>query len=457
MHVNIIIMILLISFLVMVHELGHFLAAKAFKIRVDKFGFGLPVGPTLFRKQIGETEFLVHACLLGGYVSFPDDDKDSEIAKDSPERFANKPIYQRLAVIVAGVFANFITAILLVMFVAGVWHKLPTNTFDTTFEELTENSVQSVKSAGFQKGDVFYEINGTTVDLPNVLSQYLYLSRLHDGFVSQELADKKKSEIIKLNPSINPDKVIAIGTKVIMPDYEDEKPVKLTKDEILGFEKYSSGETELTDLQKATRDNLKGQKLYTVKVPLTVEDLAYAASDTQKPLDITVLRNGEKIHMPYIYPNKDGLLGIKKGVIEVMYPVNNLKDNIIYTYEYIKTNSDLMLYGLGKLFTGKVPMEEMHGIVAITKIGSDVIEYQGFFKGLLLTAIISLNLAYLNLLPIPALDGGHVLFLLIEKIQGRPVNEKVTEIIANIFFYLLIILMFYIIYNDIVALVTNKI
>ena len=194
-----------------------------------------------------------------------------------------------------------------------------------------------------------------------------------------------------------------------------------------------------------------------MKVPLTAEDLAYAATDTQKPLFITVLRNGEKVEMPTIYPDKNGMMGIKKGVIEVMYPVENIKDNVVYSLEYIKTNSDLMLYGLAKLFSGKIPMEEMHGIVAITKIGSDVIEYQGFFKGLLLTAIISLNLAYLNLLPIPALDGGHVLFLLIEKIQGKPVNEKVSEIIANIFFYLLILLMFYIIYNDIVALVTNKI
>lgn len=169
------------------------------------------------------------------------------------------------------------------------------------------------------------------------------------------------------------------------------------------------------------------------------------------------MRNDKLVQLPPIYPDKDGIMGIKKGIIEVVYPINNLKDNIEYSYEYIKVNSKLMLYGLAKLFTGDVPMEEMHGIVAITKIGSDIIEYQGFFKGLLLTAIISLNLAYLNLLPIPALDGGHLMFLIIEKIIGKPLDEKVTEIIANIFFYLLIILMFYIIYNDIVALATNKI
>ena len=209
----------------MVHELGHFFAAKAFKIRVDKFGFGLPVGPTLFKKQIGETEFLVHALLLGGYVSFPDDDANSELAADSPERFANKPIWQRLIVIVAGVFANFLTAIFLVMFAAGVWHKLPSNTFETTFEELTPTAVQSVREAKFQKGDVFYEINGTKVTLPNILTQYLYLSREKDGFVSQERVDKKIAEIKKLNPNISPDKVIDKGVTVKLPAFDDEEMI----------------------------------------------------------------------------------------------------------------------------------------------------------------------------------------------------------------------------------------
>lgn len=450
-------MILLISFLVMVHEFGHFLAAKAFKIRVDKFGFGLPIGPTLFRKQIGETEFLVHACLLGGYVAFPDDDKDSGISKDSPERFANKPVYQRMIVIVAGVFANFVTAIVLVMLAAGIWHKLPAGMYETSFQEITPYATESVKSAGFQKDDIFYEINGTKVNLPNVLSQYLYLSRSFDGFTSQEQVDKKLEQLIKLNPSINPNKMIAKGVKVILPDYEDEKSVSLTEDQLLGLEKYSSNEIELTEMQKAVRDNLQGQKIYTIKIPTTFEDLAFSLADTKKPVNITVMRNEELVKLPPVYPDKNGMMGIQKGVIEVMYPVNNLKDNIQYSYEYIKSNSGWMLYGLAKLFTGNVPMEEMHGIVAITKIGSDIIEYQGFFKGLLLTAIISLNLAYLNLLPIPALDGGHLMFLIIEKIIGKPLDEKFTEIIANIFFYLLIFFMLYVIYNDIIALVTNKI
>ena len=86
---SILIMILLLSLLILVHEFGHFIAARAFGIKVEKFGFGLPVGPTLFKTKCGETEILVHAFLLGGYVSFPDDEKDSDIPADSPERFIN--------------------------------------------------------------------------------------------------------------------------------------------------------------------------------------------------------------------------------------------------------------------------------------------------------------------------------------------------------------------------------
>ena len=127
---SIIIMILLLSLLILVHEAGHFFAARAFGIKVDKFGFGLPVGPTLYKTKVGDVEVLVHAFLLGGYVSFPDDEKDCELPKDSPERFANKPAWQRAIVVSAGVIANVICAIALVMLVAIVSHKLPSGNYE---------------------------------------------------------------------------------------------------------------------------------------------------------------------------------------------------------------------------------------------------------------------------------------------------------------------------------------
>ena len=127
---SILIMILLLSLLILVHEFGHYIAARAFGIKVEKFGFGLPVGPTIFKTKWGETEILVHAFLLGGYVSFPDDEKDSDIPADSPERFINKPIWQRAVVVSAGVIANVICAILLVMLVATWTKQLPSGNYE---------------------------------------------------------------------------------------------------------------------------------------------------------------------------------------------------------------------------------------------------------------------------------------------------------------------------------------
>ena len=114
-----------------------------------------------------------------------------------------------------------------------------------------------------------------------------------------------------------------------------------------------------------------------------------------------------------------------------------------------------MIYSLGQLFTGNIPLKDMHGVVAITKIGGDIIDKAGKSSGILLAALISMNLAILNILPIPALDGGHLLFLLIEKITGKPVDENIVDKISTIFFAILIVLMILIIFNDI-ALIMQK-
>ena len=101
-------------------------------------------------------------------------------------------------------------------------------------------------------------------------------------------------------------------------------------------------------------------------------------------------------------------------------------------------------------------MKDLHGIVAITKVGGDIIENNGIFQGLLLIAIISMDLALVNFLPIPALDGGHLLFLFIEKIHGKRLDDKIVEKIGTIGFMFLVTLMVYVIFNDVFALLTNK-
>ena len=112
-----------------------------------------------------------------------------------------------------------------------------------------------------------------------------------------------------------------------------------------------------------------------------------------------------------------------------------------------------MLITLKQLFTGKIPLKNMHGVVLVTKIGGDIINNDGIFYGILLTAVISMNLAVLNILPIPALDGGHLVFLIAEKIIGKPVDEEIANKIMTVFFSLLILLLVFVLFNDIYVLI----
>ena len=159
---SILIMILLLSLLILVHEVGHFIAARAFGIKVEKFGFGLPVGPTIFRTKCGETEILVHALLLGGYVSFPDDEKDSDLPADSSERFINKPAWQRAVVVSAGVIANVLCALVLVMFVAAWTKQLPSGDYNVYIGDMSSVN-SSVAESGLNVGDRILKANDAAV------------------------------------------------------------------------------------------------------------------------------------------------------------------------------------------------------------------------------------------------------------------------------------------------------
>jgi regulator of sigma E protease len=451
-----IIMILLISLLILIHEAGHFIAAKAVGIRVDKFGFGLPFGPTLFSKKFGETEILIHACLLGGYVSFPDDEEECDLPADSPQRFCNKSLAQRALVISAGVICNILLAYFLIFCTGFVWKQLPDNKFTVSFESFSPTAVESALNSGFEKGDVIYKINGTQIVYPIAINKFFTLSKEFDGAAAQKIIDEKYNKLKELNPDINAEETISAGTTIKLPEFTDEEAVSLSNDNILGIEKYKSNETELSDPQKTLRDKINYNTEYTLEEDAKLIDIAAAISDTKKPISIIVIRNNEEIPLNIVYTGKDGILGIQQTYTEQYTETKTLKQLVAGTIHYVNYNMGFMVYTLGKLFTGKIPMSEMNGIIAITKIGTEIIAYKGIFDGLLLTAMISLNLAIINILPIPALDGGHLMFIIIEKVTGKPVSKKFVEGLSNFFFYLLIALMLLIVYNDIHGWIIGK-
>ena len=453
---SLIIMILLISVLILVHELGHFLVARAVGLKPEKFGFGLPFGPTLYEKKWGDTVVCVHALLLGGYVSFADDDPDSPLPEDDENRIMNRPVWQRFLIVSAGVFANAVLAYVLVLIVALGSGGLPVGKYNVYVDDLYPKSTTVATEAGFAAKDKIIKLDKAEINNPAVFLALLNENATYNSKVYEEKVEAVSSAIRKLNPSLGEE--ISAGTEVILPERTPESPmIEPVLKKINPGEDYENKKiVELNDLQKSLRDKTKNSLKFKADQDITLEDLATAISDTEHPLTIVVLRDGKEVSFENVIPNEKGVIGIKLSFEEISQKTTGLLSAVKNSWTYLWINTTMMIDGLVKLFTGKIPMGELHGIIAIAKVGGDVIQYQGIWKGFLLTAIISMNLAILNLLPIPALDGGHILFLAIEKIFGKRFSTDMQETFVRYGFSFLILLMVFVICNDIFALVTKK-
>lgn len=495
---NQIIMILLISVLILVHEAGHFIAARLCGVRVTRFGFGMPIGPSwkLFRWQ--NTNFYLHAFLFGGYVAFPDDNMEQEpsdeeinvpekkegetifeklkriyleqkkkeierqikdfeeekLPPDSPELYESKTIGQKLFIVSAGVIMNIIFAILLVIFCASYYHKLPSSTQSVYIDSIADVQTSNIKKSDVQKNDKIVSINGVEIQSLYQLKFFTKNSKLFDDYAQEDLIKYNLSELKKLNSDIKD--VIPSDTTIILPSKKPENLLKADKNVTVGLEKYKKDGIKLSDEQINLRNEINNKKIYKTISQININDLAYALSDTYKPLTMKLLRGDKEVILNNIILNEQGLLGLQLTVADLYTETKTFKDIVFKSCDYLYSTTKFMLFSLWQLITGKINASDMHGVIAIVKIGGDIIAAKGMLNGILLTAMISLNLAIMNFLPIPALDGGHVMFLIIEKTTGRKPSKETGEKINNIFFMLLILLMVAICYNDILALVTKK-
>ena len=454
-------MIALISLLVLVHEWGHYIAARLFGVRVTKFGFGMPIGPVLFKTKKGDLEILVHACLLGGYVSFPEDEETEEgkplLPPDSKERFKNQPPLKQAIIVTAGVIMNVIFAFFLIVLAATIFHKLPTGKSEVFINEvLKDGYIQKTMPNKLKANDKIVSVNGIDIDSAYSFIFLVKNSKLYDNKVSKETINKKLDEFLKLNPKIKKNEIIKEGTRIILPTKTPEDKLVVNEHILKGIEKYKDNEIQLSEDETKLRNELLNRYTYVLTRDSFALEIATALADYYKPLDIVLERGGKQIEIKNVVAGEEGTLGVKLSTKEIYTETKTLPQIFVNSAKYMVNSTKLMCIGLIQLITGKIPMNEMHGIIAITKIGSDIIEHQGMLNGLLLTAIISIDLAIINLLPIPALDGGHLMFIIVEKIIGRPLDEKIVENISRFFFALLIALMIFVVFNDIFALITKK-
>lgn len=426
-------LILGLSILVILHELGHFMAARAFGIRVEKFYLFFDAwGVKLFKYKKGNIEYGIGWLPLGGYVKISgmiDESMDKEAMKQPPQpwEFRSKPAWQRLIVMIAGVLMNVILGIIIY---SGIL-------LFSTEKYLPNDSVKdgiyaypSARQIGFQTGDKILSINGKKFErFEDVASTRM----LFGGTVVVEREGLTTGIIV-------PDTLYRTYIKKKREPFISAHNYQFLIDSVLpGFPAYKAG------LKKSDKiivvDNQPVECFGHFKELLT----EYAGKDVQ----MVVSRNGSFDTLS-VKVDTAGIIGILQSI-----PLYTLKDYTVFSaigfgasdaIETLVANAK----GLGKIFQGKEKVtESVQGPIGIAKIYGGVWDWFRFWT---ITGMISMVLAFMNILPIPALDGGHVIFLVIEAVTRRKFSDKFMERVQLAGMIILITLMVFIFGNDIFRL-----
>ena len=340
--------LLVFSFLIFFHELGHFIAARFFGVKVEVFSIGF--GKRVITKKIGDTQWSLSLIPLGGYIRMKgqDDSDPTKISYDD-DSYNIKTPWQRIVISLAGPFANFFLAFLLYLAIASIGvPKLLSTVGDI-------NTSNPAYMAGMRSGDNIRTINSTSIHY--------------------------------------------------------------------------------------------------------WEDIISNIKQEATPIDITVARDGEYIDFTIVpkeqkLQNRFGeevqryIIGIRPDMNAIETMNLGLIGSVDYAYEQTKAASTYIVQSVQKLITGLIPMENLGGVIGIVDT-TEKVTHMGIVALLAFTALISVNLGVLNLLPIPALDGGHIMFNLYEMITNRTPNEEIMYRLTLIGWALLLTLMLLGVYNDI--------
>lgn len=427
-----------LAILVTLHELGHFLAARAFGIRVEKFYlFFDAFGVKLFKFKKGETEYGVGWLPLGGYVKIAgmvDESLDQEQLASEPQswEFRSKPAWQRLIVMIGGVVVNVLLGIVILStltFVKGDTY-IPNQYINKNGGIYASPNARAI---GLKTGDQILKINNKDVD--NLIAEF--------GNPDFLMSDNKSVELIRGGR----DTVIELPNNM-------ENLVKPNSELPFISPRFGFSLKRILSGSSADKSGLiVGDKITaidTVSIKSFFEFKEVIAQYSGKETRIYYNRDGKE-NSTMALVNEDGTLGFQpeilgfKGVEKtISYGLfESIGMGCIKSYSLIVAN----LKGLTKVVTGKVNAKNaLAGPVGIAQMYGPVWDWVNFWE---ITALISLALALMNILPIPALDGGHVVFLLFEMIAGRPVGEKVLYIGQIIGMVILLSLFVFIFWVDI--------
>lgn len=425
--------IITLGILVFIHELGHFLAAKFYKMRVDVFSLGFP--PRAFGKQIGETDYCVSWIPIGGYVKIAgmiDESFDTEYLKQEPQpwEFRSKPIWQRMIVISAGVIMNLLLAVAIFWGINYVQGKSVWNTTEIGY--VMDESLAA--KAGLQGGDKILRINDKPIANWDEVRSHIHIENMGDDLRIVVLRGGAETTIFVPQVMLKDLNEASFGiapahSEVVINTVEPGKPA-----DALGLK---SGDV-ITSLD--------GQALrYDRRVNEIIR------SHANKPLAIE-WRRGDSLKTGTITPTEKGMIGISFG-LRYNGPITKTEYGLFEALsagvQNIANVVSLTVQGIASIISGKMPFaQSVAGPIKIAQLASQTAEL-GIITYLSFMAFLSISLAILNILPIPALDGGHLVILAIEGVIGRELPTKPKMIIQRAGFVLLLSLMAFVLFNDI--------
>jgi len=429
-------LLLSLSILIVLHEFGHFIPARIFGCRVEKFYLFFDVKYSLFKKKIGETVYGIGWLPLGGYVKISgmiDESFDKEQMKKpaQPWEFRSKPAWQRLIIMLGGVTVNLLLGFLIYMMVLFVWGKetLPQENLPLGLEPS-----EFIQEIGFDKGDKIIDVDGEELDNVLDINRILLLRPVENVKVE------------KLNGSIS--------------------EINIPKN--IGKDIFQSGQiNSFTPLFSASVDSVfndspalnAGMKAGDLIISINGQDINdwtgfsnWVDNNSDDIISVDVERDNS-IYTLKIDRNDDGTIGIMKNTfgINTINKKLNLSQSIVQGFNYGYWTLYEYVAGFSFVFTKK-GASQLGGFGTIGNIFPAKWDWKGFW---LSTALISIILAFMNVLPIPALDGGHVMFLIYEMVSGRKPSDRFMEISTMIGFFLLIAIVLYANGNDIIRAFSN--
>ncbi len=428
-------LILGISILVILHEFGHYLAARAFGIKVEKFYLFFDAwGFKLFSFKHKETEWGIGWLPLGGYVKIAgmiDEsmDKDQMALPAQPWEFRSKPAWQRLIVMIGGVLVNIVTGIVIFAMLSYSYGE------KYTLNQSLKNGIvpsELAQSYGFQIGDQLISVDGEAIVRFEEALKIGHI--LSDGVQYKVLRNNK--EVTVAIPADFAEKLGSAKAEFFMP-------------------RMHFFIAELTPGYPAEKAGLKvnDQILKVDTVTVNFFDEFKQAIQARKGLltQFQILRGNETLELEIPIDN-NGMIGFKPDSKDFEYEIKEFGflESFPIGYNRAVETIDAQIKGWGKIFNGDIAVNKaVQGPIGIAKFYGGEWIWSRFW---LFTALISLGLAFMNILPIPALDGGHVIFLLVEMIIGKPLSEKFLEKAQLIGMIILLTLMVLIFGNDIVSL-----